>query len=160
MPRQPLPHDVKKAMDLVRGDLVRRWTVKDLARPCDVPRRTLEKHFRRFAGCAPLEFLRTARLDQARRKLIAAAPGASVTGVATQYGLTHLGRFSRTYRERYGESPSDTLRYRRIPQQLNPSTFRLAACSERATLAILPFDVIGPQLSGVNTETWIEIAPS
>jgi transcriptional regulator GlxA family with amidase domain len=82
MPRQPLPHDVKKAIDLVRGDLARGWTVKELARLCGVPRRTMEKHFRRFAGCAPLEFLRTARLDQARRKLIAAAPGASVTGVA------------------------------------------------------------------------------
>jgi AraC-like DNA-binding protein/tetratricopeptide (TPR) repeat protein len=171
MPRQPLPHDVKKAIDLVRGDLARRWTVKDLARLCDVRRRTLEKHFRRFAGCAPLEFLRTARLDQARRKLIAAAPGASVTGVAMQCGLTHLGRFAVTYRERYGESPSDTLRYRRIPQQLNPSSFRLAACSERATLAILPFDLIGPQAAcaislgeeiaaALGRTGWVRIAPA
>jgi hypothetical protein len=42
----------------------------------------LSAELRRFVGCAPLEFLRTARLDQARRKIIAAAPGASVTAVA------------------------------------------------------------------------------
>jgi transcriptional regulator GlxA family with amidase domain len=107
MPRQVLPNDVKKAIDLVRSDLARRWTVKDLARLCGVRRRTMEKHFQRFASCAPLEFLRTARLDQARRKLIAATPGATVTGVATQCGFTHLGRFAVTYRERYGERRSD-----------------------------------------------------
>src|SRR5271170_2666104 len=47
---QPLPHDVKKAIDLLRGDLARAWRIGDLARRCDVPRRTLEKHFRRFVG--------------------------------------------------------------------------------------------------------------
>jgi tetratricopeptide (TPR) repeat protein len=76
-----------------------------------------------------------------------------------------------TYRERYGESPSDTLRYRRIPQQLNPSSFRLAACSERATLAILPFDLIGPQAACANSigeemaaalgrTGWVRIVPA
>lgn len=171
MPRQPLPNDVKKAIDLVRGDLARRWTIDDLARHCRMPRRTLEKHFRRFVGCAPSEFVRTARLDQARRKLIAAGPGANVTGVAMQCGLTHLGRFAVTYRERYGESPSDTLRYRRIPQQPNRSPFRLAACSERATLAVLPFDLIGPLAApaiGFDQEIaaalgrtgWVRIAPA
>ena len=171
MPRQPLSHDVKKAIDLMRGDLARRWTVKDLARLCEVRRRTLEKHFRRFAGCAPLKFLRTARLDQARRQLIAAAPGTNVTAVATQCGLTHLGRFAVTYRERYGESPSDTLRYRRIPLHQNPSYLRLAERSERPTLATLPFDLIGPQAacaSDIGEEIaaalgrtgWVRIVPA
>ncbi len=170
MPHQVLPNDVKKAIDLVRGNLARRWTVDDLARLCDVRRRTMERHFRRFAGCTPLEFLRTARLDQARRRLIAAAPGASVTSVATQCGLTHLGRFAVTYRERFGESPSDTLRYRRIPTRLNPLSFRLGACSERATLAILPFDLIGSQAAcagnigeeiaaALGRTGWFRIAP-
>ena len=170
MPCHPLPHDVKKAIDLLRGDLARRWTVKDLARLCGVRRRALEKHFRCFARCAPLEFLRAARLDQARRKFIAAAPAASVSGVAMQCGLTHLGRFAAAYRQRYGESPSDTLQYRRIPQQLKPSSFRLAACSERATLAILPFDLIGRQAAcatnvgeeiaaALGRTGWVRIAP-
>ena len=90
----PLPHDVKKAIDLLQGDLARPWGIGDLARHFDVPRRTLEKHFRRFVGCAPLEFLRAERLDQARRKLLKARPGASVTKIAADCGLNHFGRFA------------------------------------------------------------------
>ncbi|MFJ9009929.1 helix-turn-helix domain-containing protein [Streptomyces canus] len=40
-----------------------------------------------------------------------AAPGTTtVTEVAHVWGFVHLGRFARRYRERYGESPSQTLR--------------------------------------------------
>jgi AraC-like DNA-binding protein len=150
MPGRPLPRDVKKAIDLLRGDLGRLWRVDELARLCEVPRRTLEKHFRRFVGCALLEFLRTERLDQARRKLLRASPRTSVTGVATDCGLSHFGRFALAYRDRYGESPSDTLRWRRIPVTVKAASFRLAAPSERPTLAILPFDLIGPQAARVS----------
>jgi transcriptional regulator GlxA family with amidase domain len=124
MSGQPLPSDVKKALDLLRGDLARRWSVNDLARLCRIPRRTLEKHFRRFVGRAPMEFLRTMRLDQARRSLLRAAPGTNVTGVATECGLAHLGRFAVAYRNRFGESPSATLKYRRIPLSTKSTPFR------------------------------------
>jgi AraC-like DNA-binding protein len=150
MPGRPLPRDVKKAIELLRGDLGRLWRADELARLCEVSRRTLEKHFRRFVGCAPLDFLRTERLDQARRKLLRAPPGASVTRVATDCGLSHLGRFALAYRRRYGESPSETLRWRRIPVPVNPASFRLAASSERPALAILPFDLIGPKAARMS----------
>jgi len=32
-----------------------------------------------------------------------------VTEIATQWGFTHMGRFSIEYRLRFGESPSETL---------------------------------------------------
>ena len=136
---QPLPHDVKKAIDLLRGDLIRRWMIDDLARRCGVPRRTLEKHFRRFIGCAPLTFLRTERLDQARRKLLRAPPGASVTEIAASCGLNHFGRFARIYRDRYGEAPSETLRWRRVPPFAGAAPFYLPAAFDRPTLALFPF---------------------
>jgi AraC-like DNA-binding protein/tetratricopeptide (TPR) repeat protein len=142
---QPLPRDVKKAIDLLRADLGRGWNVDELARLCRVPRRTLEKHFKRFAGFAPLEFLRTARFDEARRKLLRAQPGVSVTTIATDCGLNHLGRFASAYHERFGESPSDTLRRGRIRFTKSTAPVRLAQFAERPTLAVLPFDLIGPQ---------------
>jgi AraC-like DNA-binding protein/tetratricopeptide (TPR) repeat protein len=145
---QPLPHDVKKAIDLFRSDPARSWRIGDLARRCGVPRRTLEKHFRRFVGCAPLEFLHTERLDQARRKLLSAPPGASVTEIAAACGLNHFGRFAVVYRDRYGESPSETLRWRRIPASATSASFRLTASSERPALALLPFDLAGPVVPG------------
>lgn len=74
MSDRPLPRDVKRAIDLLRGDIGRPWRVDDVARSCEVPRRTLEKHFRRFVGCAPLEFLRAERLSQVRRRLLGGRP--------------------------------------------------------------------------------------
>ena len=115
MPVQPLPHSLKKAIDLLRANLGHCWKVDDLARFCRIPRRTLEKHFRRLVGLAPLEFLQTERFNEARRQLLRAPPGRGVTQVATGCGFNHLGRFALAYRQRHGESPSDTLRRRRVP---------------------------------------------
>jgi AraC-like DNA-binding protein/tetratricopeptide (TPR) repeat protein len=168
---QLLPHDVKKAINFLRGDLARPWRIGDLARRCDVPRRTLEKHFQRFVGCAPLEFLRTERLDQARRRLLQAPPGASVMEIAADCGFNHFGRFALVYRNRYGESPSETLRWRRIPTSATSTPFRLTASSERPALALLPFDLAGPLPGGAEDISdaigaalyrtgWIRIVPA
>ncbi|MGH3516372.1 MAG: helix-turn-helix domain-containing protein [Haloechinothrix sp.] len=46
-----------------------------------------------------------------RAELAAADPTTtSVTEIAMQWGFWHLGRFSVTYRRRWGVSPSTTLR--------------------------------------------------
>jgi AraC-like DNA-binding protein/tetratricopeptide (TPR) repeat protein len=147
---QPLPHDVKKALDLLRGDLARRWTIDDLACRCDVPRRTLEKHFQRFVGCAPLAFLRTERLNQARRRLLMAPPSASVVKIAADCGLNHVGRFAVAYRARYDESPSETLRWHRRPGSARFAPSRLMASSERPSVALLPFHLVGPRADGIE----------
>ncbi len=139
MPVQPLPRQLKKAIDLLKTDLARGWKVDDLARLCQVPRRTLEKHFRRFIGLSPLEFLRTERFDEVRRQLLRAPPSTSVTQVATGCGFNHLGRFALAYRDRHGESPSDTLQRRRVPPPANSVPVRLVAPAERPALAVLPF---------------------
>jgi AraC-like DNA-binding protein/tetratricopeptide (TPR) repeat protein len=170
MPVQTLPRHLKKAIDLLQADLARGWKVDDLARLCQVPRRTLEKHFRRFIGLAPLEFLRTERFDEVRRQLLRAPPGATVTQVATGCGFNHLGRFALAYRDRHGESPSDTLQRRRVPPAANSVPVRLVASAERPALAVLPFELIGPQAgraSDISDEIaaalhrtgWIRVVP-
>src|SRR6266545_448797 len=103
-----LPRSLKAAIELIQRDFARTWTVDELASACGLARRTLQAHFRRFIGAAPLEFLRVTRLAEARRQLLRAEPTASVTSVAMACGFTHLGRFAGWYRERYGESPSST----------------------------------------------------
>jgi AraC-like DNA-binding protein/tetratricopeptide (TPR) repeat protein len=146
---RPLPRDVRKAIDLLQGDPGRAWKIDDIARLCGVPRRTLEKHFRRFLGRAPLKFLHNERFDQVRRKLLRAPPGANVMQIAADCGFNHFGRFALTYRGRYGESPSDTLRWSRIPAATKSSSFRSPAFWDRPTLAVLPFGQMGPVPAGV-----------
>jgi AraC-like DNA-binding protein/tetratricopeptide (TPR) repeat protein len=170
MPGRPLPRDVKKAIDLLQGDPGRAWKIDQIARLCGVPRRTLEKHFKRFLGCAPLKFLHTERFEQARRKLLRAPPGANVTRIASDCGFNHVGRFALTYRSRYGESPSDTLTWGRIPAAMKSSSFRSSSLWDRPTLAVFPFDLMGPSVAdvvGIGNEIaaalcrtgWIKVQP-
>jgi AraC-like DNA-binding protein/tetratricopeptide (TPR) repeat protein len=143
MPPYALPRDVKRAVELLCAQLDRPWRVDELARQCNVPRRTLEKHFRHFVGCAPLQFLHTERLGEARRQLLMTPIGANVTSIAANCGFNHLGRFALAYRDRYGESPSDTLKWRRLRHSAT-IPLRLAGSAERPTLAVLPFDPVLP----------------
>ena len=60
---------------------------------------------------SPMAYVQEVRLQRVHRQLRAAAPGTTtVTDVAHAWGFVHLGRFARRYRERFGESPSQTLR--------------------------------------------------
>lgn len=74
-----------------------------------VPLRTLHHQFRRHLGVTPLQLLRDIRLERARADLLRGAPGSSVTTVALNWGFDHFGRFAAHYRERFGESPRETL---------------------------------------------------
>ncbi|TIT53041.1 MAG: AraC family transcriptional regulator, partial [Mesorhizobium sp.] len=80
-------------------------------------RRQLEYAFRTTFALSPLEFIRALRLNEARRLLTArGARGSSVTSIAMEVGLTHLGRFAANYRQLFGESPRETLLRGRRPE--------------------------------------------
>jgi len=84
--------------------------LEDLCRVTGVSGRTLQRCFRYYFDLTITDYLKTVRLDEARRELLTMHPSlTSVTTVAMDHGNTHLGRFSVHYRERYGESPKETL---------------------------------------------------
>jgi AraC-like DNA-binding protein len=139
-----LPRDVKAAVELLKRHPARECSIDELAAACGVARRTLEKHFRRFAGRTPSQVRREVRLDRVRRELLRAKPDASVTDIAERCGFNHLGRFAAAYRERYGEAPSATLQRRRqvvAPQW--PSFTLLSPALDRPVIAVRPFNLIG-----------------
>ena len=72
--------------------------------------RTLQRSFREHYNTTISDYLKTVRLDAARRDLASAHPKEnSVTEIALRHGFSHLGRFSVEFRQRFGESPSETL---------------------------------------------------
>lgn len=82
-----------------------------LAAIAQVSLRTLQEAFRKYVGMSPMAYVTEVRLQRVRRQLRASTPGSTtVAAVAHQWGFAHLGRFARRYRERFGESPSQTLR--------------------------------------------------
>jgi AraC-like DNA-binding protein len=84
--------------------------MEDLCRVTGVGVRTLQRCFREYFDMTISEYLKTKRLDAARRELDGARPDAhTVTEIALNHGFNHLGRFSVEFKERFGESPGKTL---------------------------------------------------
>jgi hypothetical protein len=72
------------------------------------------KRLRDLKATSPVRYLRSARYVRVREALSRAEPEQSVTEIALRWGFTHMGGFSVEYRKRFGESPSETLRRRKI----------------------------------------------
>jgi AraC-like DNA-binding protein len=49
------------------------------------------------------------RLERARERLLSAGPADTVTTIALDCGIAHLGRFPAAYRIAFGELPTETL---------------------------------------------------
>jgi len=107
------PRDVRRAIDYIEAHLDTSITIADIVQATGVAGRTLFKHFRAFKGVSPIRYAQNARFHQVRQVLLRAEPEESVTDIAMRLGFAHMGRFSIEYRQRFGESPSQTLKRRR-----------------------------------------------
>ncbi|WP_203708293.1 AraC family transcriptional regulator [Asanoa iriomotensis] len=107
------PRTVRRAIQVMEADPTHRFTTAELARIAGVSARALQEGFRRHVGLAPMAYLQQVRMGYARDELRHPMPGRdTVAAIANAWGFGHLGRFAAAYRERYGESPSATLRGR------------------------------------------------
>jgi transcriptional regulator GlxA family with amidase domain len=104
------PRTVRAAEQFMIEHAAELPTMADVARAVGTSVRTLSAAFKSFRGYPPSAFLREQRLQGARRVLSAAPPGASVSAIAAAWGYINMGEFARSYRLRFGERPSDTLR--------------------------------------------------
>jgi AraC-like DNA-binding protein len=84
--------------------------VAKIAQAVATTTRTLYDGFKRANGVGPLTWMRAERLERARGDLLSARHGEiRVTDVAIRWGFHHLGRFCVAYRQRFGETPTQTL---------------------------------------------------
>jgi AraC-like DNA-binding protein len=103
------PASVKRALEYMHAELGSSIGIPDIAAASGVAGRTLFKHFRDTFGVTPIQYLREARFTEVHKALSRPFQGESVTAIALRWGFTHLGRFAVEYRQRYGETPSQTL---------------------------------------------------
>jgi AraC-like DNA-binding protein len=105
------PRTVRRAMEVIEADPARPLTTADLARMAGASVRSLQEGFRQHVGLSPMAYLQRVRLSYAHEELRHPRSGRrSVAAIAHAWGFGHLGRFAAAYRERYGVSPSATLR--------------------------------------------------
>lgn len=91
--------------------------VPELCERLHVSRRTLQYCFQDVLGMTPAAYLRTLRLNGARRDLVNAARETldarathSVQEIAASWGFWHLSQFATDYRRLFGVRPSETLK--------------------------------------------------
>jgi AraC-like DNA-binding protein len=111
--RRIAPRDIRRAVDFIEAHLDSTMTVADLVDVSGVPGRTLFRHFKHFKGVSPMGYLRNARYVKVRDALLSAEFEANVTAIAMRWGFSHMGRFAKEYRDRFGETPSQTIKRRR-----------------------------------------------
>jgi AraC family transcriptional regulator, ethanolamine operon transcriptional activator len=72
-------------------------------------RRALEYVFDATVGVSPFRYIRAVQLNQIRRDLLRSnSAHQPLADIAASWGIWHSSRFSREYKEAFGEPPSDT----------------------------------------------------
>lgn len=101
---------VAQARDYVLAHRDQAVTVPELCERLYVSRRTLQYCFEEVLGVSPIQYLRTIRLNGARRYLREDFSGyRTVQDVAADWGFWHFSQFSSDYRKLFGQSPSESL---------------------------------------------------
>jgi AraC-like DNA-binding protein len=91
-------------------NLTQPLTIEHLASIAGVSPSTLFQDFQRIGDQSPMHSLLSLRLEQIHWELCHPCPDTTVSGCAIKFGIHHLGRLATAYREKYGETPSVTLR--------------------------------------------------
>lgn len=107
-----LPADIKRAQAYIHDNLSEPIRLADIAASAQINIRTLQKGFQRAFGKSPMRVLRDARLDAAHYYLSVRQESPNVMDAAYQAGFSHLGRFSKDYKARFGHLPSEAISHR------------------------------------------------
>lgn len=102
---------IQRARDYIAEHAAGPIDLARLAADLGVSMRAMQENFRKCYGFSPRDFILDCRLERARQRLLAADATTSVTQVGMASGFTDLGHFSAKYRAKFGEPPSETLRF-------------------------------------------------
>ena len=105
-----LPRALRAARDHLADNAVEPLDLAQLACVSGIGIRALQLGFRRHFGLSISQVLLDMRLAALHARLEQGSPDVSITGIAFDLGFTHLGRMAGAYREKFGETPSATLR--------------------------------------------------
>ena len=130
--RQSYSLMVKHVEDYALAHVGEHLLVTDLCKVAAVSERTLENAFKEILGITPVAYLIRIRLHRVRQALLAGTHGTTtVSAEALNWGFWHFGEFSRSYKQCFGELPSDTLRRQPDESETTRSATKPDAVAER-----------------------------
>ncbi|UXJ50040.1 AraC family transcriptional regulator [Pseudomonas citronellolis] len=106
---QVLPRHVKRAVDYIQAHAEQPISVETLAAIAGVSGRSIYHGFQRFLGVSPMRYLRDVRMERVHQDLKDPRQPARVTEILARWGFFQFGRFAIEYRQRYAETPRQTL---------------------------------------------------
>lgn len=109
LPPSTRAYIVDKSCELLYDNFANEdFGVLEMCNHLKISRRTLQYSFESIMGMSPSNYVRTVRLNIAR-KLLLLSPHEKIQGAALDAGFSHLGRFSKYYQDFFGELPSETV---------------------------------------------------
>jgi AraC-like DNA-binding protein len=101
---------LRLAVKYMNENLGRDFSLIELADAVGVSVRSVQKAFQEEMRTAPMTYLRDLRLDRIRQEILASGDKmVKLSAIAKRWGMSHYGRFAIAYRQRFGETPSETL---------------------------------------------------
>ncbi len=90
-------------------------TIEDIAQKFNISERSLRNYFKEELGTSPKQYLIALRLRKIRDELkILKSEKGLVEKTARKFGFYHMGQFAKSYKDFFGELPSQTLRTQAI----------------------------------------------
>lgn len=104
---------VSDSIAFVEATRTFRPTIFELCRAACVSESRIRQAFVDVVGVPPIRYFQYRLLNRLRNEFVLADPGvASVSGIASPLGVSHLSRFAASYKRTFGELPSETLNRR------------------------------------------------
>jgi transcriptional regulator GlxA family with amidase domain len=111
-----------KALEMMRADPAKRWTVELLAKAVGWSRAAFARQFRTQTGTTPRHYLARRRMELAADLLLRSAAG--LAEIAAQVGYDSEFAFNRAFKRHHGIAPGV---FRRRPPVMSLTTARAAA---------------------------------
>lgn len=137
--RQTAGHRIDAFLQLVEDRFADGWRAQDYAARVGVSKAQLSRDCQKMFGRSPMQMVHDRLLKEANRKL--AYTPQSISDIAETLGFADLGYFSRFYRERRGETPSQyrsRIRSRRGQIAGGPDAASRQPAAPAATAAAAP----------------------
>ncbi|OPA90884.1 hypothetical protein BFW86_09425 [Pseudomonas fluorescens] len=114
-----LPIYVQRALNYIHAHAREDIKLNEIVCYSGVSRLKLFDGFRKYIGLPPMFYIRRYRLGEIRKAIIQDRSNSQISGIAMNWGYTHLGRFSTDYRKFFGECPSHTAKRRNSETQIS-----------------------------------------